>query len=158
MGELLNAVRHPDSYQEVGVHPVTKQKGRFAVRKGKRVQVWNQQARHYEWRTPVEVEELPERDDGSTVVVISSGEMGERDFAAISEEMAEQRGKRRRNKPLFAPRPNLIEEACKQVRIKAADEYTVGNQRFRRPEVGILIPRNADWAKRMALESQRIDL
>lgn len=149
------ALKHPENYREVGVHPITKQRGRFAVRESKPVQIWDKAAHKMKWVRRVEVEALPERDDGSTVIVIAQGGMGAHDFEEISQELSESRKAGRRNRPTFAPRAALIEEACREIRLRGTDSYQVGNQTFTRPSVGLLIPRNAEWAKRLAAESQR---
>lgn len=149
------SLKHPESYREVGVHPVTKQRGRWAVYEGEPVEVWDKKAHKMVWVRRTRVEALPDVDDGSTVIVIASGGMGIRDFEEMSEELAETRQRGRRNRPLFAPKAAIVEEACTEIRLRNQDSYTVGNQTFTRPEVGLLIPRNAEWAKALAAESRR---
>lgn len=153
--EEASSVKRPDTYSEVSVHPVTKRRGRFAVRLGKPVYVWHKKERRMKWIRRMDVEELPPARDDSVVLVISQGSMGVNDFPAISEELAAYRKKRRRNAPVLAPREELIREACREIRIRGEESWTVGDHTFKRPAAGLLIPRNAEWARALALESQR---
>lgn len=148
------SVQKPETVMEVSTHPVSGHKGRFVVRTGRPMQRWNRQKHRMEWVQQTEVERVDKAHDGAIFMLVNDGFMSSKDFDEMSQEAAERRGTQRRNKPLIAPKPSYIEEACKQVFLRDAESYTVEGITFTRPSVGLLIPRNAEWAHAMAEESK----
>lgn len=153
---IADSVKHPESFNVVQVHPVTKRKGNFLIRRGAPREVWDRKARRMTTVVPTEVEELPQG-DGEQVFIFGEGYWGEDDFAEIADELAESRGKRRRNRPLMAPPAELIHEACREIELRDAEEYVNPDtgHKWVRPSQGLLIPRNAAWAHALAEQCKR---
>lgn len=151
---FTDSVKHPETVLEVQTHPQTGHRGHFIVRTGKPVQRYNRQTRKNEWVQQHEIERIDKPSDGAIFMLVNDGYMSANDFEEMRLEAEERRQGHRRNRPLIAPKPSLIEEACKQVFLTNAETYEVNGITFHRPSKGMLIPRNAAWAEAMAEESK----
>lgn len=146
IGETTNL---PDVAIEVSIHPVTKRRGRWLVRTGKPVQVWDKKQNRLKWVRFSEVEPVI-NPDGGTFVLIGAGEMSRADYQEVRDEATERRDRNRAESPTMAPPPDYIEEACKQVQLKDAEEWRVGSHTFKRAGVKIYVPKDADAADTLA--------
>lgn len=149
--------RLPSTYQELPYHPVTKKPGRYAVRTGSPVQVWDKAERRLKWVRHQEVERLPDQPDDSFLFIVANAGYGnQRDLEELSEEAAERRRVNRRNRPpLMGPPDWMIKEACHQLQVQGGRSWTVGDNTFRRKSIEISVPRDASWAQAMADEAKR---
>ena len=150
---VADSVKAPETAMEVSNHPVTKRRGRFFVRTGRPMQVWDPQEKRLKWVQHSEVQPVKAEDD-ATFVIVNDGYMAEADFDEVRAEMLERRNARRRNRPTLAPRADIIKEACREVMFQKGNKVTVGDVTFERPSRGMLIPRDQAWAAAMAEESK----
>lgn len=154
---IADSTKQPEVMEVVYNHPVTKQRGHYLLRRGAPQEVWDRKARRMKVVVPTDVEKLRDRGDGEQVFILGEGYWGANDFQEISEELAESRGRRRRNKPLMAPPAALIEEACRELELRQAQSFTNPDtgHRWVRPSIGLLVPRSAQWANALAEQSKR---